>query len=243
MDNLEKQFNSIVSTIDVEDFSLLIDIEEKTSQGLLYLINYLTSCGGNISSIDLDLILALQSILNNSDFDYTFEETERVLAVGSEMFLLTVVSDQQTVEQVELGSHSPALALLYDNYDLTLSSSITLSNMNDANYINNETLASLSLYGHWEEYAMAVVRGILATGTTERRTNELHAYVSHSEPRFTPDIAFMDLLDILGQTKLLTTTVSSKGISYVRLKVPATGFFLVFSGNHDEAYRLSEITS
>lgn len=242
MSSVDKEFNSIISNIDVEDFSLLLDIEEKTSQGLLFVISYMVyHSDGTIKSPTVDLLLPLQSLLNNSDFEFSFEETERLIAVGSELCVLTVINDQQTIEEISLGPNSPVLALIYDDYDLTLNASLKLSEMSEPSYSNSETLTSLSLFGHWEQYALMIIQGILKTGHTYCSLTDLKKHVDDTEPSFTPHLEFADLLDTLSRAKLLTTTIDKSGTAFVKIRVASAGLFLVFSGNREEAYRLSEL--
>lgn len=224
-----------------DDVTVLEAIDHRYSQGICYLLSFLIANNGFVDDDTLDLILIFNSVVNLSDQEYSFEETEKLVALASEFCLIDCVYENQVLTLVELRDNAVLYLAINEEHNLALEAGVCLGRKSHSILSNIACRPSLSLFGEWEELAVLILSSMLTRKRTSASIGFLMKHTKKDGLETTSDMEFVDCLRKLCEVGLFSMVVDSDEVAKISIQAQPAGLFLLFSNNTDLAKRLASL--
>lgn len=227
------------TTTDVE---ILDSVDEFYRPGLINLLQYVVREQGAVFCDTLDLSLVVHSIANISNDLYSFAHSDSIVAVASEFCLVDCVYDGQVLGGIELKDNAVLFLGINDEPNYALEAAVCLSKSSDSLMRTAATLPTLSLFGHWEDFAVSILTVLLTKCGVSSKISVLHKIVKKLDIGVSTELEFVDCMRKLCAVNLLSVELNDSAEAVVSINVQPAGLFLLFSNRVELARRLAEIS-
>lgn len=227
-----------------DEVVVLESIDEFYSAGIINMLQFLVAEEGAVLDETIDLTLVMHSVVNAHNDKYSFDQTDILLALASEFCLIDSVHDRQVLAGIELLDNSVLYLAMHDEPDYALEAAVCLSQSSRSIMQVSAVLPSLSLFGHWEEFAAVIISSILTQRATCSRMSVLYSAIETLNVGVDSKVDFVDYIRKLCAVNLLSLEMpkSSQGEASVHLNTQAAGLFLLFSNRVELAKELASLS-
>lgn len=232
-------FSFPVPTWTSEDVEVLFSLEPRFVEGALNLISYMVGERGYTQDVTIDLILVFHSIVNLTGGNYSFDDTEAIVALCSEFCMIDCVYENQVLSAVELLDNGVLFLGMHGDSTVAIDAAVCLSERRTSIFSHPATLPSLSLFGIWEEYAVTILDCLLTNKSLSASISFLMKTATAHGLDVSSDIEFIDVLRKLCSVGLFTVSISKSGSADVTIVRQPAGLFLLFSDRVEMARKLS----
>lgn len=226
-----------------EDVAVFSTLDTQYIPGITALLQFLIRDEGVIIDETVDLTIVLNSVVNTSGVNYSFDQTESILTLAAEFCLIDTAYEKQTLCGIELLDNSVLFLALIGEVDYAIDAAVCLSRSSRSMMYKHHLLPSLCLFGHWEPLAATMVAAILSFGSTSCRVNDLYKAILKSPVGDISEIEFLSDIQKLCAVHLLKLSKRDDDIPVVSVNIPAAGLFLMFSDRIEVARRLALLSA
>lgn len=240
----EEDSNLPIPTWTRDEVVILEAIDDFYAAGIINMLQFLVAEEGAVLDETIDLTLVMHSVVNIHNDKYSFEQTDILLALASEFCLIDSVYDRQVLGGVELLDNAVLYLAIHGEADYALEAAVCLSSNSKSIMQVSAVMPSLSLFGHWEEFAAVIIDCMLTRGTTCSKMSILYSAIETLDVGVDSEVDFVDYIRKLCAVNLLSLEMpkSSEDEASVQLNVQAAGLFLLFSNRVDLAKDLANLT-
>ena len=240
----EEDSNLPIPTWTLDEVVILESIDDFYSAGIINMLQFLVAEEGAVLDETIDLTLVMHSVVNIHNDKYSFEQTDILLALASEFCLIDSVYDRQVLGGVELLDNAVLYLAIHGEADYALEAAVCLSNNSKSIMQVSAVMPSLSLFGHWEEFAATIIHCMLTHHTTCSKMSILYSAIETLDVGVDSEVDFVDYIRKLCAVNLLSLEMpkSYDAEASVQLNVQAAGLFLLFSNRVELAKNLADLT-
>lgn len=210
--------------------------------GIINLLKFLVHEKGTVVDATMDLSLVLHSIANMHNDDYSFNRSDTLVALASEFCLIDCIYEGKVLAGVEMLDNAVLFLGLHDEANYALEAAVCLSETASSLLAIPASLPSLSLFGHWEEFASTVLACLLTNASTSSKMSTLFKVIKHLDIGVNSEIEFVDHIRKLCAVNLLSLNISESSDAVVSINHQPAGLFLLFSNQEKLARRLAELS-
>jgi len=210
--------------------------------GIVNLLKFLVHEKGTLLDSVLDLTFVLHSVANMDNSDYTLSRTDGLVAIASEFCLIDCLYDGSVLAGIEMLDNAVLFLALNDQANFALEAAVCLKDKNSSIMQTSAVLPSLSLFGHWEEFASTVLACLLTNASTSSKMSTLFKVIKHLDIGVNSEIEFVDHIRKLCAVNLLSLNISESSDAVVSINHQPAGLFLLFSNQEKLARRLAELS-
>jgi hypothetical protein len=240
----EEDSNLPIPTWTRDEVVVLESIDDFYAAGIINMLQFLVAEEGAVLDETIDLTLVMHSVVNIHNDKYSFEQTDILLALASEFCLIDSVYDRQVLGGVELLDNAVLYLAIHGEADYALEAAVCLSSNSKSIMQVSAVMPSLSLFGHWEEFAAVIIDCMLTHRTTCSKMSILYSAIETLDVGVDSEVEFVDYIRKLCEVNLLSLEMpkSSDDEASVQLNVQAAGLFLLFSNRVELAKNLANLT-
>jgi len=223
-------------------YTLYYSISDKHRHAINRVLGFALTSKGAVVDETIDLYLVLHGVVSDGEYDYSLDEIESILSMASELAIVNYIKDKQSLHAIEVGEDAPVYAAATNEDDLVLETALCLSENKMSKFNNKDTLAALSLFGVWENRAVALIKSLLDSRRLHMDVTLVRDFMESEGIHFSSDLSYVDCLRKFHSVGLINIKTHRKGIGEVVLNVTPAGFLLTLSENIDMARKLSDIS-
>jgi len=223
-----------------DDIDALLVIDPDAIVGIKNLLYFLVDNDGVVKDKNMDLMLAVNSVVQFGQDNYYFKNAEKIVSLASEFCLVDCRKDQQVLEAIGLSDNSVLFLAIHEEDDCALDAALCLRNRRGSIMQDETTLPCLSLFGYWESTAVSLLKTVLINGGLSAKISGLRKKAEQERLVFESDLEFVDCLRNLCEVGLFNTRIDKSGIAHVDIIEEAAGLFLVLCGHVDLARKLAD---
>lgn len=234
--------NFPVPTWTKDDVVVLEAIDDYYALGIVRFLGFLISNEGIVADSTLDLILVVQSIVNDSDEKYSFDDAERIVTLSSEFCLVDCVYENQVLAMIELQDNAVLFLAIQGEDHYALEAAVCLAQDEKSLLFDGAVRPSLSLFGDWENIGAVVLESMLTRRLLSDSIGSLMDHTSNTGLWITSEVEFVDVIRKLCAVGLLSVDIVDTGRAMVTVQEKAAGLFLLFSGRTELAKELADLS-
>lgn len=231
-----------VPTWTKDDVVVLEAINDYYALGLVRFLGFLISNEGLVADSTLDLILVVQSVVNDMDEKYSFDDAERIVTLASEFCLVDCVYENQVLAMIELQDNAVLFLAMQGEDHYALEAAVCLAQDEKSLMFDDSIRPSLSLFGDWEEIGAFVLESLLTRRLLSDSIGSLMDHTSSAGLWVTSEVEFVDVIRKLCAAGLLGVDIVDTGRAMVFVQEKAAGLFLLFSGRTELAKELADLS-
>jgi len=209
--------------------------------GIINLLKFLVHEKGTVVDATMDLSLVLHSIANMHNDDYSFNRSDTLVALASEFCLIDCIYEGKVLAGVEMLDNAVLFLGLHDEANYALEAAVCLSETASSLLAIPASLPSLSLFGHWEEFAATILACLLTSARGYSKMSTLFKVVEQLDIGVTTEIDFVDHIRKLCAVNLLNLRLNDEGEAFVHINHQPAGLILILSNRSELATRLADL--
>jgi len=238
----EDDFRKSSETWSSDDINSLLVIDPDAIVGIKNLLFFIVDNHGVVRDKTMDLMLAINSVVQFGQDNYYFKDAEKVVSLASEFCLVDCRKDKQVLEAIGLADNSVLFLAIHGEEDWALEAALCLTGRRKS-IMQDETIRpSLCLFGYWEKTSVSLLKTVLTTGGLSVKISELRQNAEEEGLVFESDLEFVDCLRSLCEVGLFSTRIDKSGVAHVDINEEAAGLFLVLCGHVDLAREIANST-
>ena len=169
----EDDFRKSSETWSSDDINSLLVIDPDAIVGIKNLLFFIVDNHGVVRDKTMDLMLAINSVVQFGQDNYYFKDAEKVVSLASEFCLVDCRKDKQVLEAIGLADNSVLFLAIHGEEDWALEAALCLTGRRKS-IMQDETIRpSLCLFGYWEKTSVSLLKTVLTTGGLSVKISEL----------------------------------------------------------------------
>lgn len=224
-----------------DDITIFDSIDPFYIPGIIKLLQFVVMYDGVVVNDNIDLTMVFSSVINSPKEQYSFEQTDSIVAVACEFCLINTVHDKQILCGVEILDNSVIFLALVGEYEVALDAAICLSKHPASMLYKNYSLPSLALFGEWERIASTIIAAVLSQGSLFCSMTDLFNILN--KPLFgeISKNTFVTYIKKLCDIHLLSLDNNLNGDFIVGINPTSAGLFLLFCDRVELAAKLAAV--